>query len=297
MKHSQEFSTWNGFFYMTLSCLFKSAFSILTKLTMVHSSQLSSFHILAFRSYFMLVISACLLAYDGKRYCSTTSRAYFLISIRSILAILSMSCLIYSLRILNISDVYTVYYCYPIIVIFLSSFFLAEKLTIRNIICLAVCLVSTLLIIKPTFIFGFVGNSAKNSTFLFGFVFMASVMKAIEDVVLKSVGTEAHFLLTPMLYSVIGFGLFPFPLFWQDDPLPNITTKEIALISVIAVFTFLYQAFMALAIQSDNVSKVSLVNYLQVALMFVADVSIFGKPFMLADFAGSVLIIAVNLTK
>jgi len=51
---------------------------------------------------------------------------------------------------------------------------------------------------------------------------------------------------------------------------------------------------MALGLQNENAGRVSMVNYLQVALMYLSDLFIFGKELMLLDLMGTILIFSFN---
>ena len=53
---------------------------------------------------------------------------------------------------------------------------------------------------------------------------------------------------------------------------------------------------MALGLMNENAGRVSMINYLQVALMYVSDLLIFGKPFQYLDFTGIMLIFGFNFT-
>ena len=68
------------------------------------------------------------------------------------------------------------------------------------------------------------------------------------------------------------------------------------IILVIATLTYMYQFFMALGLQNEGAGRVSMVNYIQVALMYVCDLTIFGKPLQSLDLVGTCLIFGFNFT-
>ena len=97
------------------------------------------------------------------------------------------------------------------------------------------------------------------------------------------------------MYSAVGMIVFPIPLFLFDVNFENnFTRNEYILIFWIGVSTFLYIYFMALGLQHENAGRVSLVNYFQVAFMYVSDITMFHKEFVLYDSLGTLLIFSFN---
>ena len=66
IKHdTSEFDLFKGLIFMSLSCLFKSLFSIFSKMILKEKKDLSSFQMLTFRTYFMFWISILYLIVVG----------------------------------------------------------------------------------------------------------------------------------------------------------------------------------------------------------------------------------------
>jgi drug/metabolite transporter (DMT)-like permease len=51
---------------------------------------------------------------------------------------------------------------------------------------------------------------------------------------------------------------------------------------------------MALGLQNEKAGRVSMVNYLQVALMYISDITLFGKNLELLDLIGTIVIFGFN---
>jgi drug/metabolite transporter (DMT)-like permease len=293
---TSKFDLFKGLFYMFLSCLFKSIFSILSKYTLKDRTDLSSFQLMSYRVYFMLWISlSIILLFDTKILTNDLFKLktkLISVIIRSLFAIVSMSMVIYSIKFMHISDVYSVYYIYPGFVILFSFVLLRERIQLLDGICLAACIIGAILIVKPGFIF----TSDKPNTNLvyFGFVLIAALLKASEDVIVRNSGKEVHFLIYPLMYSVLGIVLFPIPMFLFDTTYPTFNLTEVFVLFFIALSSFCYQAFMVLGIQNEKAGRVSMVNYLQVALMYITDITMFHKSVQVLDLVGTLLIFSFN---
>lgn len=296
-ENTSMFDLWKGLFYMFLSCLFKSLFSILSKYALKDKSDFSSFQLLTYRTYFMMWITILLVStlpinVFSERFIKKDKILY--VFIRSIFAIISMSLVVFSIKYIHISDVYSVYYIYPAFIIMLSFFFLQkENLGFLDYSCLTACFIGALLIVKPDFIFH---NETSNSSkmYFFALVLLAALLKAIEDVLIRNVGKDAHYLSFPFMYSILGMILFPIPMICFDKVYPSFTFGEVIVLFLIAVCTYLYQMFMALGLQNESASRVSMVNYIQVALMFISDLAFFDKKFNWLDLIGTLFIFCFN---
>lgn len=296
-ENTTAFDLWKGLFYMFLSCVFKSLFSILSKYALKDKTDLSSFQLLTYRTYFMLwitIIICSILPVNifSEKFVNKDKIIY--VFIRTIFAIISMSLVIFAIKFMHISDVYSVYYIYPAFIIMLSYFFLKnEKLGTLDYCCLAACFVGALLIVKPEFLFH--TKSSNSRMMFFGLVLIAAFLKAVEDVLVRNVGKDAHCLIFPFMYSVLGMVLFPIPMVIFDRVYPKFSFSEVIIVFLIAVCTFLYMMFMALGLQNESASRVSMVNYVQVALMFISDMVLFDKGFNFLDLTGTLLIFGFNL--
>lgn len=155
------FTLFQGLIFMLLSCIFKSLFSILSKYAMNSITNLSSYQLLAFRTYLMLFISI-LVAFVSriKIFSEEFIKAdkVFSVFLRTILAITSMSLVVYCIKHLYVSDVYSVYYIYPAFLIVFSMIFFKEKITKLDLLCLLACIIGAILVVKPNFIFANLAN-------------------------------------------------------------------------------------------------------------------------------------------
>ena len=302
---TESFDLYKGMFFMLCSCISKSCFSLLTKYLLESYSHVSSFQLLAYRSVLMFFISIALLGGFWKHLFPpsllNSKKTLLGVIIRTIFAVFSISLLIYALKNMHVSDVYSLYYIYPAIILVLSLLFLKnEKFGYFDFICLFICFIGALLIVKPTWLFTIdISNPETQSkkTFFFLFVLIASCMKAVEDIIVRRVGNEVPALLFPFAYSMLGIIIFPLQMFLFDKQyLIYFSFRDWILIFITGILTYLYQFFMALGLQNEGAGRVSMVNYIQIALMYICDLSIFGKPLQMLDLLGTCLIFGFNFT-
>lgn len=293
-----EFDLFKGLIFMSLSCIFKSIFSILSKFLLKEKKDISSFQVLTFRTYFMFWISICsiiVLRIDIFSEEFIKKKRIFLVCIRTLFALLSMSLVIYSLKTMNISDVYAIYYIYPALVILISFIFLKEKLYWFDFICLISCFVGAILIIQPEFMFQHT-SKISNKNILYLLVFLGALFKSCEDVIVRDIKHDVHYMAYPFFYSLIGVFFFPIPMFIYDRVYPSFNLLETLLLFSIGLCTFLYQMFMALGLMNESAGRVSMINYFQVAFMYLSDLFIFGRRFKYLNFIGIMLIFGFNFT-
>ncbi len=307
-ENTTTFDLYKGLIYMFLSCIFKSLFTIFSKFSMKNKKELSSFQLLTYRTYFMMWISIIVCyASPGKIFSEKLAKMEKIIPIilRTLLAIVSLSLLIYTIKFIHISDVYSVYYIYPGFVILFSMFFLREKIGFFDVCCLIASFIGAILIVKPDFIFDentvITLNKSKPPTVphnscLFTLVIIAALSKSIEDVIIRNIGKDVNFLIFPIIYSLMGIILFPIPMFIFDTNYPSFSIFDVIIIFLVALFSFLYMSFMALGFQNESAGRVSMVNYLQVALMYISDLCMFDKKLQLLDLVGTCLIFGFNFS-
>ena len=125
-------------------------------------------------------------------------------------------------------------------------------------------------------------------------VILAAFLKAIEDVIIRNVGKDVNFLIFPFMYSIIGMILFPIPMFIFDSVYPSLSLLDNFVIFLIGLCTFLYMSLMALGFQNENAGRVSMINYFQVALMYISDICLFDKKLHFLDLLGTCLIFGFN---
>jgi len=216
------------------------------------------------------------------------------IFMRTFFSVLSVSLAMISWQHLSISNFFSVFYVYPAIVILLSFFILNEKIRKIDYICLISCFIGMIFIIRPEFIFHNVIEDLNRK--FYAIVIFSALFKSFEDIIIRNIGKDIHFLIIPFVYSIIGIILYPLVLILAADHIGkvNLGNIDILLLVLIALSNFAFQSFYALGIQNEKAGRASMIYYLQIPLMFLFDLIIFNKKFVFYDLLGTFIIFGFN---
>ena len=223
-SQTTSFDLYKGFLFMLGSCFFKSLFSILCKAEMDRNIQMTSFHLLTFKAYFMLIITVIIAFYylckgEEKMIYVLSKGKLNLIVLRAVFSVISISLTIFALKYISISEVYSVFYIYPGMVMLLSYFILKEKVGPFDVYCLVSCFVGVLRIIRPSILFPSEASAIKGNAGMFLLVILGAFLKACEDIIIRNVGKEVHCLVVPSIYSVVSMVLYPLTLLFSEENL------------------------------------------------------------------------------
>jgi drug/metabolite transporter (DMT)-like permease len=303
------FDMYKGLVFMFISCVLKSLFSFISKLILLKYTFITSFHLLAVKVYIMIFICGAFIYVlylynpnsinDIKR---TSFKNILFVSFRSIMSIIATSLTIMSLKYMPISDVYAIYYLYPGIIIIFSYCLINEKSSFFDYICFISCFIGVLCVIRPQ-LFTFTSTNNDNmQTYIYNLliccVILSAVFKALEDMIIRHIGRNIHFIIIPLLYCLLGLVLYPIPLmiFCSDgvNAFRFIDMKGWVLIILLACLSFCYTILLALSFQNESAGRASMINYLQVLFMFLADIYVFERRTVLLDYIGICLIFCFN---
>lgn len=297
-KDTTQFDLYKGIIFMLLSCLIRSSYSIVNKLLLERNKLLSPFQLLTFRTYIMVWISGLSMPlYYNKVFTKGNHlKNMHLVFLRSFISLFSAGLMVYSIKNIDIADVFTIFYIYPAFIIILSFVFLREKVGGLDYLCLVSCLVGALLIIKPSFLFpkDFTSKKKDNSTIFYIFVILAALLKSIEDLCVRGAGEDFHPLIFPLMYILFGIVFFPMPVLINREEIVKIDYVEFCYFLYLAISNILQAVFLVLGLQYENAGRVSMINYLQLAFIYIFDVLILHKEITMMDFTGTFLIFGVN---
>ena len=303
------FDMYKGFVFMFISCVLKSLFSFISKLILLKYTFITSFHLLAVKVYIMIFICGAFMyalylynpnsINDIKR---TSLKNILFVSFRSIMSIIATSLTIMSLKYMPISDVYAIYYLYPGIIIIFSYCLINEKSNFFDYVCFISCFIGVLCVIRPQLFTFTSANNDNMQTYIYNLliccVILSAVFKALEDMIIRHIGRNIHFIIIPLLYCLLGLVLYPIPLiiFCSDgvNAFRFVDMKGWILIILLACLSFCYTILLALSFQNENAGRASMINYLQVLFMFLADIYVFERKTVLLDYIGISLIFCFN---
>jgi len=289
------FDVYKGMMYMFISCVFRTIFSTLGKFSLTMNKQLTPYQQITFFTYFYFAITIFTLAISDVKVFSSkflNISKFPLLLLRNILAITSIVLLTVSVKYMHISDVFSVFFIYPAIVIIFSIIFLGEKTWWFDYVCCLSCFIGAIFIVKPDFLFH--DKQTNSNNFFFILVIISAFIKATEDITTRFIGKDIHFQAINLVYSSIGVIVFPMILIVFDDPVPKLLNGQWIIFLLSGTSAWLYQTFATLAFQNENAGRVSMINYLQVDFLYLIDLYIFAKPMIFTDLLGTILIFSFN---
>lgn len=168
-SETTTFDLYKGIFFMFFSCLAKSVYSVLLKYTMNSNNDLTPYQVMAWRTFILLwIVSFVYLVFHKSiKIMETTKTEFNLVMGRSFLAVISTPFLIVSLKYLSISEVYSIFYIYPAVIILFYLVTGKEKVGILDYLCLVSCFIGVLFIVKPEFLKAYLISTESNATILY----------------------------------------------------------------------------------------------------------------------------------
>jgi drug/metabolite transporter (DMT)-like permease len=295
-ENTPIYDIYKGLLFMFLSCIFRTIFSFLCKWSLKYNKDLHPYHQVTFFNYYYFIFTLITLCFNEVKVFSEEflhRKHIILMIIRNLLALSSIILLNVSLKYMNMSDVFSVFYLYPAFVIIMSVIFLNEKAWWFDYVCCLACFIGAVLIVRPEFIFHDKQTSSNGIFFLL--VIISAIIKAIEDVATRFMGNEMHYQAINLFYSTLGMLIFPsLIVLYLKDQIPSTTLFEQFIFLCTGVCSWIYHTFSTMAFQCENAGRVSMINYLQVDFMYILDIFIFDKSVVISDLVGTLMIFSFN---
>ena len=211
------FDTFKRLIIMFISCFLKSLFGLTCKILLSVNPSLNSFSLLTYKVYLMIIISfifGLIFHIRDPKFLSSfanVSKAnLFNLFCRSLFSVFASSLLLFALKYMQISDVYSIYYTYPGIVIFLSYLLLKENFTWLDLSCFFSSFIGAICVVRPSYLLiSDLTHSIFDNTTFFCVMFSAC-FKASEDIIIRKLGKNIHWLLVPLIYACTGSIIYPF---------------------------------------------------------------------------------------
>ena len=153
------FDTFKRLIIMFISCFLKSLFGLTCKILLSVNPFLNSFSLLTYKVYLMIIISfifGLIFHIRDPKFLSSfanVSKAnLFYLFCRSLFSVFASSLLLFALKYMQISDVYSIYYTYPGIVIFLSYLLLKENFTWLDLSCFFSSFIGAICVVRPCYL-------------------------------------------------------------------------------------------------------------------------------------------------
>ncbi len=268
----------HGLRYMAYSALWFAAMSVLVKIV---GRDVPSHEIVLARAVITLVLSYAWLKSRGL---SPIGNDKKLLVLRGLTGSIGLYCYYTSVTTIPLADATVLQYTNPVIAAVLSAIVLREWLGPREIACVVIGLVGTVLVARPSFLFG----ASELPPGPVALALFGAFASAVTYVVVRKVSRTDH-------PEVI---VFYFPLVALPLSLPTLafgfvvpSAFDCLLLLGIGVTTQIAQVYMTRGLALEATGRATAVTYLQVPLAYVVGLSLFGeRPSWIAALGGVLVV-------
>lgn len=205
--------------------------------------------------------------------------------IRAVIASMSTFLFMCAYKYAPMTDVYTIGYTSPFFILVFGHLMLKEKLSVNTIISVFIGLIGAMIILQPRFD-GHVNVGA-------AFALTASILAALNNVLIKKLSTTEHILTIVFYHSMISL-IFSFPLAISSWNM--IINPKSLLIGFIAIgsISAICQCLISYALSISKVSNLASTNYVTILPVILIDSFYWNTIPQKYVIFGMVLIIACN---
>ena len=204
---------------------------------------------------------------------------------RGVAGSLALLCVYYAVTTLPLAEATLLQYMYPVFTAMLAFFFLKEKIQRSTLICIALCLLGLLAMVKPN-----LSLSGENVLPWFS-VFIAltgALGSGVAYVIVKKLSKTEDSSVIIFYFPLIAL---PLSVFLLGDQFVIPDTEALFLLLLVGVFTQVGQVGLTKAMQTEVAAKVSAFSYVQVIFSALLGVFIFNEIPSVWTLIGGVLIV------
>ena len=202
--------------------------------------------------------------------------------LRSCLMIISTTLMYVSLKFLNITDVYVIFFLSPFILVFLSQFYLKDRMSLMGKILMLLSFLAVLFSLE-------VFNKNLNVYFIIPLV-MALTFALYQFFTKKISNNNEPF--TDLFYSgFLGGILLSIIIFFDGNVLES---KNFSLLILLGLLGLISHLLLILAIKFSNLSLISNVQYTQLIWANLSNIFFFNESVNIFMILGSILIIILG---
>lgn len=266
--------------FMLLSALSFAVMTALVKLVSAHN--IPVLEIVAARGLVSLVISYV----DIKRKkISAWGNNKKLLIARGTVGTLALICVYYAVTTLPLAEATLLQYTYPVFTAMLAFIFLKEKIQRSTLICILLCILGLLAMVKPNLSF----DGEVVLPWFSVFVALAGALgSAIAYVIVKRLSKVEDSSVIIFYFPLISLPL-SLMLLGNDFVIPNM--EALILLLFVGIFTQIGQVGLTKAMQTEVVAKVSAFSYVQVVFSAIFGLVLFNEIPSVWTFIGGSLII------
>jgi len=266
--------------FMLLSALSFAVMTAFVKLVSAHN--IPVLEIVAARGLVSLMISYV----DIKRKkISAWGNNKKLLIARGTVGTLALICVYYAVTTLPLAEATLLQYTYPVFTAMLAFIFLKEKIQRSTLICILLCILGLLAMVKPNLSF----DGEVVLPWFSVFVALAGALgSAIAYVIVKRLSKVEDSSVIIFYFPLISLPL-SLILLGNDFVMPNM--EALILLLFVGIFTQIGQVGLTKAMQTEVVAKVSAFSYVQVVFSAIFGLVLFNEIPSIWTFIGGSLII------
>ncbi|KAI9278215.1 hypothetical protein BDA99DRAFT_530985 [Phascolomyces articulosus] len=281
---------------MLLVLLGAIAFSFMGVLIKFCGAKFPSFEILLVRSVVQSVAGTVCCVCLGVNPIGPRGPVRFWIAFRGVIGGLSVAAGYYALTHLPFSDATAILYLNAPFTTFLAVVFLGEQFQCFEGICLSLCLIGSVLVSKPEFLFGSmsnnhddniiggifqhdtgIGNDYNDRGFAIFTALSGAFMIAVTFFIVRKVGETVHFLVHTVYYGVLSTLICILPLLTVQTFVWPQNSYEAMILLMSGTLAFIGQCFFNKGLQMCPAGKASLMNMNGLVLSFINGMLIFDE--------------------
>ena len=244
------------------------------------TSELHPFLIVFFRGLFGLVIIIPIFLRDNQVFISSYRYLHFL---RALLKILALTCFFLAFKSVPLSDVVSISFITPLLIIFGSILFLNEMPAKKHIIISFIAFIGILIILKPGF---------ANIPSALYWAFLGAFLSACIQLILKKMSSrdKPNTLMVWNLICTVPLALIPAFFFWTKPSL-----EMLILLMIQGLIGVLNMSFMTKAISIIDISYLAPYDFLRLPLISIFAFFLFGEVPSLSTLFGGFIIFFSSL--
>ncbi len=270
-----------GLRYMAGAAFFFSVMSLLVKIA---GQRLPTQEVVLARSSVGALLSWAVLRARGV---SVLGNRRGLLLVRALLGYGGLSCFFYALAHLPLADATVIQYTNPVFTALLAAALLSERLRPRHISLTLVSLAGVVLMTRPDFLFGGLGERLDVAAA--GIALLGAVLSAGAYVAVRKLGATEDPLVIVFYFAALST-LGALPLTAAAPVMP--TAAEWAALAGIGVVTQIAQVLMTKGLRLETAGRAMSVGYMQIVFAAAWGVLFFAEIPDLWGLAGALLIVA-----
>ena len=286
----------NSFLGIILAMLAASMLSV-SALMVKLATSVPSFEIVFIRLSLQLVFSLPALIFFKDKLIYSWKKSGFLI-LRGVVGVTSMSLIVYAVKQMNMADARVIFYTNPIYTAIFGRIFLKESITKFDIVATLLSLIGVVLIARPTFLFGSLGESAGSEHVWFPALMavLSAVLSALSLILVRKLAQEVNARVVVFYFAAVGavVSLCTSAIF-GGLKYPDCGTHDIVYVITTGFIGYFAQLLTNKALTLEKAAVVALIRTVGIAVAFFLQLIFLGVVPSGLSIGGAILVLLCNI--